>query len=96
MKHLDARLLHPVIQKKLRHSAVDLYLSGKNQTDISKHLGVSRQSVYNWIKMHSKSGKQGLKIHKRGRPKSAQLQTCKALKLSISSNIIIDKYSFFG
>jgi transposase len=74
MKNLDGRLLHPVIQKKLRHSAVDLYLSGKNPTYISKHLGVSRQSVYNWIKTHSKSGKQGLEIHKRGRPKGTQLQ----------------------
>lgn len=81
MKHLDARLLHPVIQRKLRHSAVDLYLSGKNPTDISTHLGVSRQSVYNWIKAHSKSGKQGLKIHKRGRPKGTQVQPWQAAQI---------------
>lgn len=74
MKHLDARLLHPVIQKKLRHKAVDLFLNGKNPTAISTQLGVSRQSVYNWIKKHSESGKSGLKIHKRGRPKGTQLQ----------------------
>ena len=74
MKHLDARFLQPVIQQKLRHDAVDLFLKGKNPTDISKQLGVSRQSVYNWIEKHSKSGKQGLKIHKRGRPKGTQLQ----------------------
>lgn len=74
MKHLDGRLLHPVIQSKLRHSAVELYLSGINPTDISTHLGVSRQSIYNWIKAHSKSGKKGLEIHKRGRPNGTQLQ----------------------
>jgi len=73
MKHLDGRLLHPVIQKKFRHSAVNLYLNGKNPTDISTQLGVSRQSVYNWIKAYSKSGKQGLEIHKRGRPKGTHL-----------------------
>jgi transposase len=74
MERSDARLLHPVIQRKLRHKAVDLFLKGKNPTDISTQLGVSRQSVYNWIEKHSKSGKQGLKIHKRGRPKGTQLQ----------------------
>lgn len=74
MKRSDARLLHPVIQRKLRHEAVDLFLKGKKITDISTQLGVSRQSVYNWIEKHSKSGKQGLKIHKRGRPKGTQLQ----------------------
>lgn len=81
MKNLDGRLLHPVIQKKLRHRAIDLYLSGKNPTDISKHLGVSRQSVYNWIKMHSKSGKKGLEIHKRGRPKGTQLQSWQSAQI---------------
>ena len=45
MERLDARLLHPVIQRKLRHEAVDMFLKGKNQTDISTQLGVSRQSV---------------------------------------------------
>jgi len=74
MKRSDARLLHPVIQRKLRNDAVDLFLKGKNPTDISIQLGVSRQSVYNWIEKHSKSGKQGLKSHKRGRPKGTQLQ----------------------
>ena len=74
MPHTDARLLHPVIQHKLRQNAVELFLNGKNPTDISKHLGVSRQSVYNWIKKHSESGASGLGIHKRGRPKGTQLQ----------------------
>ena len=74
MKRSDARLLQPVIQRKLRHEAVNLFLKGKNPTDISTQLGVSRQSVYNWIEKHSKSGKQGLEIHKRGRPKGTQLQ----------------------
>lgn len=81
MKHSDARLLPPVIQRKLRHEALDLFLKGKNPTDISKQLGVSRQSVYNWIKRHSKSGKQGLEIHKRGRPKGTQLQSWQSAQI---------------
>lgn len=74
MKYSDARLLHPVAQHKLRQEAVKLFLTGKNPTYISTHLGVSRQSVYNWIKKHSESGSKGLKIHKRGRPKGTQLE----------------------
>jgi transposase len=74
MKRSDGRLLHPVIQQKLRNKAVDLFLNGESPTDIAKQIGVSRQSVYNWIEKHSKSGKRGLKIHKRGRPKGTQLE----------------------
>ena len=73
MKHSDARFLPPVSQQKIRHDAVDLFLKGVNPTDISTQLGVSRQSVYNWVGKHSKSGSQGLKNHKRGRPKGTQL-----------------------
>lgn len=36
-------------------------------------MGVSRQAVYTWIKKHSRSGAQGLKINKRGRRKGTQL-----------------------
>src|ERR1700736_7020527 len=74
MKCSDSRLLHPVIQQKLRQTAVELFLRGENPTDVSKELGVSRQSVYNWIKKHSESGTSGLEIHKRSRPKGTQLQ----------------------
>lgn len=74
MKCSDARLLPPVVQKQLRENAVNLFLNGKNPTDISKQLGVSRQAVYKWIGRYSKSGMQGLKIHKRGRPKGTQLE----------------------
>jgi len=74
MKTSDARFLPPVIQQQLRHNAVEMFLAGKTPTDISRQLGVSRQSVYNWIKRHSNLGKQGLKIHKRGRPKGTQME----------------------
>lgn len=74
MKYSDARLLPPVVQQQLRQEAVELFLKGKNPTDISRQLLVSRQAVYTWIKKYSESGKNGLKIHKRGRPKGTQLQ----------------------
>lgn len=74
MKVLDARLLAPVMQQQLRHMAVELFFDGYNPTDISKQLGVSRQSIYTWIRKHSQSGDKGLKIHKRGRPQGTQLK----------------------
>jgi len=73
MKRLDARILQPVIQQQVRHTAVDLFLHGKSPTEISTQLGVSRQSIYNWIRKHSESGMSGLKLNKRGRPKGTQL-----------------------
>ena len=81
MKHSDARLLPPVAQQKLRQEAVNLFLNGKNPTDISTYLGVSRQSVYNWVQKHSESGNQGLKIHKRGRPKGIQLESWQSAQI---------------
>lgn len=74
MKSSDARFLRPVVQQQLRHEAVELFLNGKNPTYISRQLGVSRQAVYNWIKRHSASGKRGLRIRKRGRPKGTQMK----------------------
>ena len=87
MKKLDARLLQPVIQQTLRSNAVEFFLKGKNPTDISKQLGVSRQSVYNWIKRHSKLVNQGLKIRKRGRPKGTQLESWQCAQIV---NLIIN------
>jgi transposase len=84
MKQKDARFLHPVIQQELRYNAVDLFLSGATKISISKQLGVSRRSVYKWIKAYNESGDKGLKICKRGRPKGSQLtswQSAQVVKL---------------
>ena len=61
MKQKDARFLHPVIQQELRHEAVEMFLNGKSKVDISKHLCVSRKSVYKWVKAYENSGENGLK-----------------------------------
>lgn len=74
MKKKDARFLHPVIQQDLRHKAVDMFLRGVSKIDISKQLCVSRKSVYKWVKAYNKSGENGLKNCKRGRPKGTQLK----------------------
>ena len=62
MKKSDARLLPPVVQQKVRHDAVDMFLKGATITDISKHMGVSRQAIYTWLKKHSLSGLQNVDL----------------------------------
>ena len=74
MKDKDARFLPPVVQQELRQQAIKLYLNKTSQINIVKILGVSRQSVWNWVKAYKKLGDKGLKINKRGRPQGIQLQ----------------------
>jgi transposase len=75
MKEKDARSLHPVIQKEVRHRAIDMFLSGVSKVDISKQLCVNRRSVYKWVKAYENLGEDGITIDKRGRPKGTQLQS---------------------
>jgi transposase len=94
MKQKDARFLHPVIQQELRHTAVDMFLKGISKISISKQLGVSRRSVYKWVKAYNESGDQGLKIHKRGRPKGTQLQPWQSAQIvNIIKNSCPDELS---
>jgi transposase len=73
MKEKDARFLPPVVQQELRQQAINLFLNNTSQIDISRALGVSRQSVWKWVKAYRELGDKGLIIHKRGRPKGSQL-----------------------
>lgn len=84
MKKKDARFLHPVIQEELRYTSIEMFLNGSSQVDISKTLGVSTRSIYNWVQEYKHSGYKGLKIRKRGRPEGIQLkpwQSAQVVKL---------------
>src|SRR5271156_4654579 len=74
MNKQDARFLHPVTQRDIRHKAVEMFLSGISKVDISKQLCVNRRSVYKWIKAYEKNGENGISIDKRGRPKGTQIK----------------------
>lgn len=74
MKQKDARFLLPVVQQEIRHKAIELFLKGFSQISISKTLGVSTRSIYNWVKAYKKLGEIGLKNDNRGRPKGIQLK----------------------
>lgn len=84
MTKKDARFLHPVVQHEIRHNAIEMFLKGCSQVDISKTLGVSTRSIYNWVKAYKRSGYIGLKIRKRGRSEGTQLlpwQSAQVVKL---------------
>lgn len=86
MKQKDARFLPPVVQQELRNRAVEMFLNGHSKIYISKHLCVSRKSVYNWVKAYKRYGIKGLIGCSKGRPKGSQLkpwqiaQTVKIIK----------------
>jgi transposase len=73
MKEKDARFLPPVVQQELRQKAISLFLNKTSQVNISRILGVSRQSVWKWVKTYKEAGDKGLKIRKRGRLKGGQI-----------------------
>lgn len=74
MNEKDARFLHPVMQRDIRHKAVEMFLSGISKVDISKQLCVSRRSVYKWLKAYEKHGEDGISVDRRGRPKGTQIK----------------------
>jgi len=74
MTQKDGRFLHPVIQQDVRNRAVEMFLNGHSQVDISTTLGVSTRAIYNWVKAYKCSGHNGLIIRKRGRPEGIQLK----------------------
>jgi transposase len=74
MKQKDARFLPPVVQQGLRKMAIDMFLKDCSQVHISKTLGVSTRSIYNWVKAYNISGDKGLRIDNRGRPRGIQLK----------------------
>jgi transposase len=82
MKEKDARFLHPVVQQKLRHDAIDMFLNGTTKVSISKQLGVSRRSVYKWLKAYNESGKNGVLNCKRGRPQGSQLKPWQSAQIT--------------
>jgi transposase len=81
MKNLNTSLLHQNIQPDPRNHAVELFLNGEPVSSISRSIGVSRQTVYNWIKIRSRKGKKGLKNCKIGRPKGIQMNSWQSAQI---------------
>lgn len=64
----DARSLTPEAQEALRTRAVKAVQNGKNQSQVARDFGVSRQRVNQWMKAYRKGGSKALKAKRQGRP----------------------------
>ena len=86
----DARLLDPETQSALRRRAVEAVHNGMTQSKAAEVLGVSRQSVSNWLNAFKRGGKKALEARKRG-PKTerAKLQGWQAATIC---NMLRDKH----
>lgn len=70
----DARRLSPEAQEDLRRRVVHAVVKqGMRQVDAVETFGVSRTSVYNWVRAYRTGGALGLKSKARGRPKRSRL-----------------------
>ena len=66
MKNPDARTLSPETQEHLRKQAIRLKKNGKTYVAIAEIVGVHRNTVSNWWKVHEREGPKGLKAKPRG------------------------------
>jgi len=67
MEKQDTRLLSPDAQEALRRRVIAAIEQDKlTPTEAANTFGVSRQSIYNWLKQVQTKGKRGLKARKRG------------------------------
>jgi transposase len=64
----------PVKQKSPQEIAVELFHNNVPKQDISRTLGVSRKTIWNWLTTYFKKGTPGIRKIKRGRPKGIQLE----------------------
>jgi transposase len=89
METHDARTLSPEAQEDLRRRVVRAVVhQGMSQAEAVRTFGVSRTSVYSWLKAHNRDGVAGLKAKPRGRPKRSRLQGWQAATVV---NLITDR-----
>jgi transposase len=74
METKDARNLSPAELSALRERAVKAVLSGRSRVEISEILGVSRQTIGQWVKEHELRGADSFVYRKRGRPTGGRLK----------------------
>lgn len=67
MKNIDLRRLTPEARKETKRVVIRLFKSGKNRTQVSIELGITRETVNQWIAHYLATGKVK-EEKKRGRP----------------------------
>jgi transposase len=91
MENEDFRKVSPETQYAIRKSVIKMVTSGESQSYAADFFGVSRRSVYNWLKKYSKKGTKGLHQKKRGRRFGQQRTLNKSQEKQIQG-LIIDKF----
>lgn len=74
METKDARNLSPNELSALRERAVKAVLKGRTRVEMSEILGVSRQTIGQWVKAHELRGTDSFVYRKRGRPVGGRLK----------------------
>jgi transposase len=90
MENEDFRKISPEAQFAIKKSVVKMVTSGKSQSYTADFFGVSRRSVYSWLKDYNKKGTKGLHQKKRGRHYGQQRILNKSQEKEIQ-RLIIDK-----
>jgi transposase len=81
MRNDDTRKESQKGQDGIRRKAVNAVVGGMKQVDAARIFGVSRTSIWNWMKAYKKSGEKGLVSEKRGRKKGTSLNAQQAASI---------------
>jgi len=90
MRTEDFRKLAPEAQYEIRKAAVKMVHSGKSQSYTSEFFGVTRKSVYTWLRQQEREGTKGLHGKRRGRQTGEQ-RTLDPNQEARVRRIIVDK-----
>jgi transposase len=72
-KKADARSLPPDLQEAQRRRALALLDEGRSKTEVARLLGISRESLYLWLRRREEGGARALQSKPRGRPPKFRL-----------------------
>lgn len=90
MENKDFRTQPTEAQYAMRKAAVKMVYSGKSQTYVAEFFGVTRKSIYTWLKEYTQKGVKGLKSNTRGR-RHGQKRTLETSQVVQIRRIITDK-----
>ena len=68
-------------QDGIRRKVINAVVGGMKQVEAARIFGVSRTSIWSWMRAYRNLGKDGLRSHKRGRKKGASLNARQAASI---------------
>jgi transposase len=88
MEIKDARNLSPVELTALRERAVKAVLDGRSRVEMAELLGVSRQTIGQWVSEYQRRGVDSLVYRQRGRPAGGRLKPKQA---AVIAKLVVDR-----